>query len=137
MSVSGKLTGKAQSLVIGGSTLPITKVTATTTRTLAEATDSTDYDAASDMLWESQIPVKLSQELKVEGRYNTATIPTAVVATLYSGAAAGTITWTLKTGVVYGHGLYDISDFEASAPVDDIVTYSLTAKLNGPFTTGS
>jgi hypothetical protein len=137
MSVTNKLTGKASSLTYGGTTLPITKHTPSVTRTLADTTDSTDYDPTTNMLWESQIPVKLAQTLKVEGKYNTSTIPSTIIADLYSGNAAAAIVWTLKSGVVAGHGNYDISDFETSAPVNDTVTYSCTAKLNGVFTAGS
>jgi hypothetical protein len=137
VSTTNKLTGKAQAFVFTGTTLPVKKVTNTVKRKLADATDSTDYDSGTDMVWESQLPVTLSQEMKIEGNYNTSTVPTAVIATLYSGATAVAASWLLKSGVTVGHGLYDLSDFETSAPVDDIVAYSMTVKLNGVFTAGS
>ena len=137
MSVTNKLTGKASSITYSGTSLPITKFTPSVTRTLADATDSTDYDSGTDMLWESQIPVKLAQTVKVEGRYNTSTIPSTIISDLYTGNAAVTVTFTLKTGTIVGHGTYDLSDYEQDVPVDDIVTYSCTLKLNGVFTAGS
>jgi hypothetical protein len=137
MSITNKVSGKAQSFSYGGYVIPITKVSLDTKRTCVDVTDSTDYDGTTDMLWESQIPVKLSQELKIEGNYNIVTIPTTIIAALYSGVTAITGSWTIKIGTVIGHGYYDLTDFSASAPVDDKVSYSATLKLNGVYTSGS
>ncbi len=137
MSVTNKLTGKAGSWTYTGTTIPFSNITPTDTRSLANTTDSTDYDAGSDMLWESQLPVKEAMELKVEGFYATNVIPTPILAALFSGAAAAAVVITLKSGTILGHGNFDISDFEAGVPVDDTITYSVTLKLNGIFTAGS
>ena len=137
MALSDRLTGKASTLTWGGTTVPLTKWTPKTTRNLADATDSSDYDSGTDMVWKKQLPVTLEQELSIEGRYNTSVIPTTFTTALFSGNAAVAVVLTLKPDGVYGHGSYDISDFELSDPVDDMVTFTATAKLNGIFTAGS
>lgn len=134
MPTTNKRSGKASSLTWKGTALTITKYTPTTTRTLADATASDDYDATSNMLWETQIPVKLAQELKIEGKYNVVTTPSTVIADLYTGNAAAAVVLGIDAGTLLGHGNYDISSFEAGVPIDDIVTYTCTAKLNGIFT---
>lgn len=137
MSVTNKLTGRAGSFTYNGTSIPFTKVTPSTTRTLADATDSTDYNSTDDIVYESQLAVKVGMTVKIEGRYNTSIIPSTIIADLYTGNASVTCRFTQKTGVIYGSGSFDVSDFECSSPIDDIVTYSATLKLNGAFTRGS
>lgn len=137
MSITNKLTGKSGSLTINGTTIPWTKIEPSVDRTLAEATDSTDYDSGSDMLWTTQLPVKMGMKLSVEGRYNTSTIPSAVLAILFAGATAQPVVIKLNPTTTWGHGSFDISNFKVTLPVDDIVAYSMELTLNGVWTSGS
>lgn len=137
MSSQYKLSGKSSYMTVLGTQVPITKVTSSGKRSHGDTTDSTSYDAATDMLWEEQIPIKLSQELKIEGRYHILLVPTQVVAWMYSANTAVPCVFGLASGVIHGHGDYDITDLEVADPVDDVVTYSCTLKLNGVFTPGS
>lgn len=137
MSLTNKLTGKAAYLTISGTQIPFTKIGAKTERKLADATDSTDYDVATDLIWPTQLPVSASIELSVEGRYNLVSTPGTVIATLYSGATAVPCVFGLSGSAIYGHGNFDLSNFQADVPVDDIVTFTASLKSNGKFTPGS
>lgn len=137
MSTTNKLTGKAASWTYKGTTIPFTKITPSTERTMADTTDSTDYDTGSDMIWPSQLPIKAGQKLKVEGKYNTSALPTSVLADLFNGATAAAVTIKLTAVSTFGHGNFDITNFEAGIPVDDVVDYSVELMSNGVFTYGS
>lgn len=129
-----KIAGKASYISISGVKIPITKATKKTSRTLADSTDSDDYDPNTDMIYKSQVPVDLSDEITVEGHYNVAKIPTNVVQKLYSGGGPYAVVFGLDSGNLAGHGNFDISGFECSAPRDGMVGYSLTLMSNGIFT---
>lgn len=132
-----KTAGRASSFTLLGTVLPIKKYTPKTTRKLIDTTDSANYDAATDMLYASQVPTMISQELTVEGIFDLNSTPTVVMNLLFSGAAAAAVVLGLKSGVLYGSGVYDISDFSTDVPVDDVVSWSATFKLNGKFTPGA
>jgi hypothetical protein len=129
-----RITGKASYLLYKGTRLRITKYSPKMTKTHADMTDSGDYDAASDMLWETQKAVKLAASVDVEGNYNLSETPATVIADLYSDVGAVPVVFGLTPGALYGHGLYDVTDFSTDVPVSDKVTWSATLKLNGIFT---
>lgn len=135
--MSQRLTGKASYVSIAGTKFGTKKITPKTTRKLADSTDSTDYDSGTDLLWPTQLAVMAPVELSVEGNYNLTTTPAQLIANLYSGVAAVAVVIALNATTIYGHGNFDISDFQTDAPVDDIVTFSCTMKSNGVFTSGS
>lgn len=137
MSTTYKLTGKAASWTFAGTAIPFTSISPSVDRGIADATDSTDYDPSTDMLWESQLPVKMAKTLDVEGRYNKNVIPSAVLSALFSGVVAQTVTIKLDASTTFGHGYFDITNFKASVPVNDMVTYTCTLKLNGVWVSGS
>jgi len=137
MSVTNKITRKAASWTYKGATIPFTSMTPSVERTMADATDSTDYDSGSDSLWPSQLEVKVGMKFKVEGRYNTSTIPSAILTDLYTGASAAAVVIKLNPSTIFGHGNFDISNFEAKIQVDDIVTYSCDLMSNGLWVSGS
>jgi hypothetical protein len=132
--MADRFSGKASKLSWGGVDFPIKKYTPKTTRKLADTTDTGDYDVSSDMLWETQVPVSIAQELSIEGYFRKSITPTLFVTQLYSGVAAVAVILTLDAGTLFGHGNYDISDFSCDIPSDDVVSFSCTAKLNGIFT---
>ncbi len=137
MSVTNKITAKAGSWTYAGVTIPFKTVTPSFERTLADATDSADYDSGSDQVWPSQLPVKTGLKLKIEGNYNTSVVPSSLIAVLITGAAAGAVVVKLNPSTVFGHGSFDISNFEIKMQVDDIVTYSVDLTSNGVWVSGS
>lgn len=134
---ANKRTGRAAFFSIAGTKIGMTKLSPKTTRKLADVTDSTDYDATSDLIWPAQLAVMAPIELSIEGRYNVVTTPANLINTLYTGAAAVAVILNIDASTIYGHGLFDISDFEASIPDDDVVTFTATFKSHSVFTFGS
>lgn len=132
-----KVSGKAQALSFAGTLLNVTKVTDKTTRKMGDTTDSTNYDAASDMLWQGQIPIKLSKELSVEGWYDLTITPATLIAQLYTGNAPVALIQKINATTTEGHGQFDLSDFETAKPIDDIVAFTGTLMSNGVYTSGS
>ena len=132
-----KISGKASSITISGTSLFITKVTPKVTRDCSDTTDNSNYDAASDMLQGTQIPVKVGMELSVEGWFYVGQTDTALMNLAYSGASAVPVVLKGSTSYIVGHGAFDLTDFEAGIPVDETCTYSATLKQNGVFTPGS
>jgi hypothetical protein len=131
--MADRLTGKASFINFGGSLLGITKATPKVNRKLADTTDSGDYFQSPDMLFPTQIPVSAPLELAIEGRYRFSSTP-SIVALLGTSATDIPIVIGLNLAAVWGHGVFDISDFETDIPVDDVVTFTCTAKSNGQWT---
>ncbi len=132
-----KLIGKAGTITWGAASINWTKISPKVNRQMGDTTDSTSYDAATDMLWQTQLPAKLGLEYSIAGWYDTVLTPAAFVTVALTGAAAANLLFTLKSGVVFGHGLFDISAFEMEDPVDNTVTFTATLQSNGVFTYGS
>jgi len=135
--MANKLTGKASYVLLNNTQIPITKYSPKVTRTLADSTDSTDYDATIDMINMSQLPVTLSQELSVEGKWNLANTNQALLTMCYSGITAVPVVLGLNAGALFGSGLFDMSDFSADSPINDTITFTCTLRSNGKFTPGS
>jgi hypothetical protein len=132
-----KLEGKAGTITYGAASINWTKITEKVTRELGDTTDSTNYDAGSNMLWQAQLPVKLGLEYSIEGWFDTTLTPAAFVGTLFSASGPFNLLFTLVSGTIVGHGNFDLSDFELGAPIDNTVTFSATLKSNGVFIYGS
>lgn len=132
--MSDRLTGKQSYFYFNGYFIPITKATPKTSRKLADITDNGDYDTNTDLLWPTQLPVMAPVELSIEGRFRKSTIPGAILSILYTGATAVQTRFGLDTNTIYGSGLFDLSDFQADSPVDDVVTFTCTVRSNGKFT---
>jgi hypothetical protein len=131
--MSDRLTGKASYINFGGALLGITKATPKVNRKLADTTDSGDYLSTPDMLFPTQIPVSAPLELAIEGRYRFSSTP-AVVSLLATSATQIPIVIGLSSQAIWGHGNFDISDFDTGIPVDDVVTFTCNAKSNGLWT---
>lgn len=129
-----RLTGKQSGFLLNGYAIPITKATPKTTRKLADITDNGDYDSNTDLLWPTQLPVMAPVEMTVEGRFRRSVTPAAIIALLYTGATAVLARFFLDQNLIYGSGLFDISDFQTDSPVDDTVTFTCTVRSNGKFT---
>jgi len=85
----------------------------------------------------SQLPVSLQTEISIEGFFDTSATHAAIISQLYSGATAVPVILNLATSTIFGHGNFDISDFETDVPTDESVTFSATLKSNGVFIMGS
>lgn len=129
-----KKTGKASAMSFGGTTLPITKYTPKVNLNLVEATDSTNYDAGTDTLYEDWLSAKFGMELAVEGKYNSSTIPSSLIANIFAGVATAAVVLNRDAGDLFGHGNFKISDYQEDVPVDDIITYTCNLKIIGKFT---
>lgn len=135
--MADRLTGKQSYFFLNGFYIPITKASPRTARKLADVTDNGDYDTNTDLLWPTQLPVSAPVEISIEGRFRKSTTPAAIIALLYTGATAVQTRFGLDAQTIYGSGLFDISDFQTDAPVDDTVTFTCTVRSNGRFTPGS
>lgn len=128
-----RMTGKQSYFVFNSYTIPITKTTAKTMRKLADVTDNADYDGSSDLLWPTQLPVSAPVEISVEGRFRKSVVPSGIISLLYTGATAVRTVLGLDSGLLFGSGNFDISDFQTDTPVDDTVTFTATFRSNGRF----
>ena len=61
-----RISAKGTFIKFAGTRVEITKVTPKVTRGLADTTDSSNYDATSDLVQPSQIPVTGGMELALE-----------------------------------------------------------------------
>lgn len=136
---TNRLTGKAASLTFAGNDVKLTKATLKTTRELADATDSGDYDPTSGLIHKVQIPWGVGSEISVEGkiRTNSPTTLSALLAKCYSSTAeaVGTLKMDGSTNVITGN--WDIADFEAEIDTQNACTFKATLKSNGLATPGS
>lgn len=132
--MADKLSGKASYFQFKGTRLTITKYSAKVSRDLVDTTDSDDYDAASDMVYPSQLAVKVGTEVSVEGNFKKSQTPAKLVAELYAGNAAGAAVLGLDAGALLGHGNFDLKDFECEVPITETVTWKGTLVSNGVFT---
>lgn len=129
-----RTTGKASYFVFNGVNIPITKYTPKTTRNLPDSTDSGDYNSNTDLICHTRIPVSVDMELSVEGRYRFSVTPSGIMSVLFTGINALPVQLGIDAGHLFGHGLFDLGDFSCDVPIEDIVTFSCTLKLNGIFT---
>lgn len=134
--MADKLTGKASYWIFNGQQFFITKYSPKVTRTLADTTDSADYNASIDMVQSSQIPVMLTQELAVEGNFHLSQTIQGLLTTVYSGINAVPVVLGLNAGALFGSGAFDVSDFSADVPIIDTCKYTASMKSNGPFIPG-
>lgn len=132
-----RLTGKASYMVFNGATIPITKYNPTITKQLPDITDNGDYDVQTDLIYPTQLPVSAVTELSVEGRFHLNSTPANIMSLLYSGASAVPVVLGLNAGSLFGHGLFDINNFQAVVDVRETVTFTCTMVSNGKFTPNS
>lgn len=132
-----RLTGKASYFTYGGAQIPITKYTAKSTRTLADTTDSADYDSGNNIIYKSQIPVSEQMELSVEGNFYLSITNQTLLTAILTGVNEVPVVLGLNAGALFGSGNFDISDFSTDVPVEDTVKWTATFRSNGPFNPGS
>ena len=135
MAQTSSKTGRAGYLTIDGTAIPITKWTPTTTKEMADSTDSNDYDTGSGQLWKSQKPGALSQEVSIEFNYDTVTTPTGITAKIKADPTVAAVL-KIDRSTTYCSGNYDMSEVEINLEVPGATMITGTAKLmsNGPIT---
>lgn len=128
MPQTSSKTGRGGYLTLDGTAIPITKWTATTTKELADSTDSNDYDSGSGQIWKSQKPGVISQEVSIEFNYDTVTTPTGITAKI---KADPTVAGVLKIdrSTTYCSASYDMSEIETNVEVPGATMITGTAKL--------
>lgn len=136
--MADRVSGKAVSWTFDGQTIPITKCTRKVTRKLADATDNGDYNSTTDLIYPTQLAVNVVTVYTWEGRYRKSVNPGLNSNAIYESNPGGVLASLSVDGTtVDGHGYFDISDYEQTEPIDDIVTYTCTATSNGQFTPNS
>jgi predicted secreted protein len=128
-----KVAGKSGSLTYNSQTLNFSKWTAKVNRDLADSTDSVDYDPVTDMLWKSQIPISNQIEVDVEGFFDLNSTDTTLLTPLFSGTAAVPVVLKITPTHTFGHGNFDLSNFQVEVPVDGIVKFSGSMKSSSIF----
>jgi hypothetical protein len=124
-------------MILNGAQIPITKYNPSITKNLPDITDNGDYDSQTGLIYPTQLPVSAVTELSVEGRFHLNSTPISVMALLYSGVSAIPVTLGLDAGNLFGHGNFDISNFQAVVDVRETVTFTCTMVSNGKFTPSS
>jgi hypothetical protein len=132
-----KSTGASGYFTFNGTPIPFTTITPKVTRTMDDSTDSTNFDASSNIVHLSQLPASTQTSFQIEGKINLAVVPSSLVTPLYSGATAVPCAIGYNAGSIYGHGNCDITDFEGVIDPMKTLTYSATLITNGVFTPNS
>jgi hypothetical protein len=128
-----RTTGKSSYFLWNGVQIPITKYGRKATRKIADATDSGDYNANTDIIQPVGLPVSVSTEITAEGRYRFSVTPSLDQVT-YSGAYQIPVVLGRTLTNPGGHGTFDITEYNEDGPYDDMVTWTATFVSNGPFT---
>jgi hypothetical protein len=128
------LTGKAGIFQFNGFAIPFKTQKPETEREYADSTDSSNYDAATDLIHKSQEKVSTQTTVDVDGLLDLSVIPASLIASLYNGADAVPCYFFLKPGVPLAHGNFDLTKFSCEIPIDDECSYSASLKSNGKVT---
>jgi len=129
---STRKTGKAGSVIVAGTTVNITSWDLKGTKTMADATDTGDYDAVVGLTAKTQLPVDYQWEGTVEGYYDFSGKSAAVAAAFF---AAPTVACNFKfdSSTSFGTGQFDVTDFNPKSPREGTIPCSFTVKSNGAF----
>jgi len=133
-----RMVGKASTWSWNGTVVPITSWKIKGNRECPDISDSSNYDATTDLLWKAQIAASMQLEGTIEGYFDDATTDSVILSLLFSGAAAQAVIFKLKSALTFGHGNFDMTDFDVDAEVvDEPVKFTCTIKSNGVFTHGA
>lgn len=136
MATSG-MTGKAGSITVGGTVIPITKCNSKQTIAFADATDSGNYDSGSGNLYKSQLSGDVQIEMTIEGNYDTATTSANIIGKMKAPSSGPyAAVFKLNGSTTLFSGNVDLTDMETSltVPGAEMVTFTCTAKSNGSYT---
>lgn len=134
-----RIAAKAAYITISGTRVEITKASPSIPRGLAPITDSSNYDATSDLIWPAQIAVTGGLELAVEGMFYTESTGTTFLNWIFTAQTAVPCILHITPLLIFGHGNFDITDFKMDLNIteDTAIGFSCTFKSNGVFTPNS
>lgn len=132
-----KLSGRASYISYNGAKIAIKKYSGAGSRKMADSTDGDNYDAATDIVHTSQIPVSSTMKLDVEGLYDLNGSTQNFATDCFGATDPRDVVLGLDAGNVFGHGKFDLSDFSIDSVIDDVVSFKCSLMSNGKFTPGS
>lgn len=138
MPAPNKITGKAGTITYNTVVLSITKWESDIDKDMADSTDSSNYDATTQLIHKAQLAVSIQNSVSVEGYFDLNTTDADFIAQLYSANAPVAVILGLTASVVFGHGNFDLTKFKVTTPITkDMVSFTCTLLSNGIFTHGS
>ncbi len=138
-SDTDRVAGKNAYLLYNSIRIPIVKITPKVTRKLGDTTDSGDYSSDQDMIGTTQIPCTYTMEASIEGRFRRSSTPSGFLANAFNSLTQIPIVIGInfESGLIWGSGVCDLSDFQTDIPVDDIVNFTANIRSWGIFTPNS
>ncbi len=132
-----KHTGKAGTMTWNNSALTITEVGHKVSKSMADSTDSSNFQSSTNQLFKSQIPGDNQLTLSIKGHFDSSQTPTTIYAAMLSDATVSIVT-NVTASIQIAGGIFDISDWESSVTIPGgvMVDFSCTAMSNGPYTLG-
>jgi hypothetical protein len=135
-----KISGKAGYFKTGGSAgtkMNITKWSGSLEVKNSDTTDSNDFDASTNLVWNTQVPASAKMTIDVEGNYDVNGAQAPLVTAALNGASPLVIAELGFTATaVFGYGNFNVTNFKADSPMEDTVTYSATLTSNGKWNNG-
>jgi len=129
-----KSTGGGGSLTVAGTSIGFNTVSPSVKKDYDDATDSTNYDTGTQIVHKTQLAVATQTTLEVEGKIDLTTVPSVVVATMYSNPGAVSCALKYNGSSTYGHGLVDITDFKGTIDPMKVLNFTATLLSNGVWT---
>lgn len=129
---SDKMVAKDLYLTKDGTRLHITEMEDEVENEHADITDSSNYDAATDLIYKAQIKVSCSVKRAIKGFYYKSQTPTAVIADLLNGTAGPyVIAGGSSSANLHFGGSYDIENFKLTHSVEDATEWEADLMSNG------
>ncbi|MHC5542405.1 hypothetical protein ACYOEI_29635 [Singulisphaera rosea] len=136
MAATQSKTGKAGSITIAGTVIPITSWSSKLAVDFADSTDSGNYDPGTGTLPKSQLPGAFQLEISIEAFWDAATTSSGVVAKAKApGGGPYAVVLKLDASTTYCSGNFDLSDVDVklTVPGASMVTLTCNGKSNGAF----
>lgn len=131
---SDKMTGKKMEVSWAGEVLKLTKATPKGQVKYDSCTDTGNYDPATDLVYEEQLPSTASVEIGIEGNYDRTKTSGQFIAKLFNGSGGPYDAYFApETGLNHYTGKYDLTDFTITSQYDTVTTFSATLKSNKKF----
>lgn len=123
---------------LDGVIIPFTTATPSFNNNMATVTDSTDYVADRNRVFQSRRPQVLESEVEIEFNFRLDKTLTHVLAKLFAGDAALPVVMTSErtdptTDFLYGNFWISEAELEINVAEDAIITGSATLQSEGEF----
>lgn len=113
--------------------VPITFWSVKCTKQFSDITSSLNYEWSTNLLYPTRLPVAMSVEGTVLGRFRLSVIPVTILAALYSGDILPVFTLYFNDDYEFGNGYFHVQEFEVSAPIDGVVEFQTKILSQGMF----